>query len=177
MSQELTGADLKKRIAEILKDADLETTSAKKVRMQLEEDTKSDLTSRKEEIGKLIQEVIDDMEDDEDEEEEEDEKPKNGDVRSPKKNGASKNKDSEEESEEETPTKKPARRAAAVKKSKYNEDSEDESDESEISEEEKPKKSTPNAGRGKSINLDVPSHFRKGGNIFIHGIGFYFEIK
>ena len=123
MSQDLTGAELKKRIAEILKDADLETTSAKKVRMQLEEDSKSDLTSRKEEIGKLIQEVIDDMEDDEEEEEDdEDGKAKNGDVRSPKKNGASKAKESEE-SEEDTPTKKPARRAAAVQKSKYNEDS------------------------------------------------------
>ena len=71
MAQGLSGADLKKRIAEILKDADLETTSAKKVRMQLEEDTKTDLTSRKEEIGKLIQEVIDDMEDEEEEDEEE----------------------------------------------------------------------------------------------------------
>ena len=73
MAQGLSGADLKKRIAEILKDADLETTSAKKVRMQLEEDTKTDLTSRKEEIGKLIQEVIDDMEDEEEEDEEEEE--------------------------------------------------------------------------------------------------------
>ena len=73
MAQGLSGADLKKRIAEILKDADLETTSAKKVRMQLEEDTKTDLTSRKEEIGKLIQEVIDDMEDEEEEDEDDDE--------------------------------------------------------------------------------------------------------
>ena len=150
MSQDLTGTELKKRIAEILKDADLETTSAKKVRMQLEEETKKDLTSRKEEIGKLIQEVIDDMEDDEEEDEdEEEEKPKNGDIRSPNKNGASKRNASEDESEEETPTKKPARRAAAVQKSKYNEDSD--SEESEFSEDEKPKKPkpSPNAGRGK----------------------------
>ena len=164
MAQDLSGAELKKRIAEILKDADLETTSAKKVRMQLEEDTKSDLTSRKEEIGKLIQEVIDDMEDeeDEDEEEEEDEKPKNGDI---KKNGASKEKDSEDESEEETPTKKPARRAAAVTKSKYKEDSEDDSAESDFSEEEKPKpkKPSPGAGRGKSfitLRFTTTTHLR-----------------
>ena len=144
MSVDITGVELKKRIAEILKDADLETTSAKKVRMQLEEDTKSDLTHRKEEIGKLIQEVIDDMED---EEEEEEEKPKNGDVYSPKKNGAAK--ESEDESEEDTPSKKPARRAAAAKKSKYKEDSNsEESEEYEFSENEKPKKPTPNAGRG-----------------------------
>ena len=148
MSGGLTGAELKRRIAEFLKDADLETTSAKKVRMQLEEDTKLDLTSRKEEIGKLIQEVIDDMEDEEEDEEEE-EKPKNGDVRSPNKNGASKNRESaEDESEEETPTKKPARRAAAAQKSKYKEDSDSEfSDEYELPE--KPKKPTPTAGRGK----------------------------
>ena len=67
---ELTSAELKKRIAAILKVADLETTSAKKVRTQLEEETKSDLTSRKEEIGKLIQEVMDENADDEDGDEE-----------------------------------------------------------------------------------------------------------
>ena len=62
----LSSAELKKKIAAILKDADLETTSAKKVRTQLEEETGSDLTSRKEEIGKLIQEVMDENADDED---------------------------------------------------------------------------------------------------------------
>jgi len=43
----LSTADLKKKIADILKDADLETTSAKKVRTQLEEETGSDLSTRK----------------------------------------------------------------------------------------------------------------------------------
>ena len=62
----LSSAELKKKIAAILKDADLETTSAKKVRTQLEEETGDDLTSRKEEIGKLIQEVMDENADDED---------------------------------------------------------------------------------------------------------------
>ena len=61
----LTSAELKKRIADILKDADLETTSAKKVRIQLEEDLETDLTSRKEEIGRLIQEVMDENADEE----------------------------------------------------------------------------------------------------------------
>merc|ERR1711992_363078 len=78
MPMALTSADLKKRIADILKDADLETTSAKKVRTQIEEDTGSDLSSRKEEIGRIIQEVMDETADDEsgdeeDPEEEEDE--------------------------------------------------------------------------------------------------------
>ena len=63
----LTSAELKERISDILKDADLETTSAKKVRTQLEEALDTDLTSRKEEIGKLIQEVMDENADDDDE--------------------------------------------------------------------------------------------------------------
>ena len=82
----LTSAELKKRIAAILKVADLETTSAKKVRTQLEEETESDLTSRKEEIGKLIQEVMDENADDEDGDEE---------------NGAEDEKEDDEEGEEE----------------------------------------------------------------------------
>ena len=82
----LTSAELKKRIAAILKVADLETTSAKKVRTQLEEETESDLTSRKEEIGKLIQEVMDENADDEDVDEE---------------NGAEDEKEDDEEGEEE----------------------------------------------------------------------------
>ena len=82
----LTSAELKKKIAAILKVADLETTSAKKVRTQLEEETDSDLTSRKEEIGKLIQEVMDENADDEDGDEE---------------NGAEDEKEDDEEGEEE----------------------------------------------------------------------------
>ena len=84
----LTSAELKKRIAAILKVADLETTSAKKVRTQLEEETESDLTSRKEEIGKLIQEVMDENADDEDGDGDEE-------------NGAEDEKEDDEEGEEE----------------------------------------------------------------------------
>ena len=85
----LSSADLKKRIADILKDADLETTSAKKVRTQLEEDTGSDLSSRKEEIGRIIQEVMDETADDESGDEEEEEEESEEDY-SPKKNGSAK---------------------------------------------------------------------------------------
>lgn len=67
--KELSSADLKKRIADILKDADLETTSAKKVRTQLEEETGTDLSARKDEIGKLIQEVMDENADEDEESE------------------------------------------------------------------------------------------------------------
>jgi len=85
----LTSAELKERIAEILKDADLETTSAKKVRTQLEEALDTDLTSRKEEIGKLIQEVMDENADeDEDEDEEKEDEEDEEEEETPKKNGS-----------------------------------------------------------------------------------------
>ena len=66
----LTSAELKERIAEIIKDADLETTSAKKVRTQLEEALDTDLTSRKDEIRKLISEVMDENADEAEDKEE-----------------------------------------------------------------------------------------------------------
>ena len=66
----LTSAELKERIAEILKDADLEITSAKKVRTLLEEALDTDLTSHKEEIGKLIEEVMDENADEAEDKEE-----------------------------------------------------------------------------------------------------------
>ena len=52
-------ADLKKRIADILKDSDLKTTTAKKVRNQLEEETGLDISLRIEEIDRIMQEVMD----------------------------------------------------------------------------------------------------------------------
>ena len=52
-------ADLKKRIADILKDSDLKTTTAKKVRNQLEEDTGLDISLKIEEISRIMQEVMD----------------------------------------------------------------------------------------------------------------------
>ncbi len=102
----LSGEELKKKISEILKDADLETTSAKKVRLQLEEDFKTDLSERKEEIGKLIQEVMDEQADEED-------------------GGKSDDNEEDEESEEEfKPAKNgkatPKKNATPVKKCKQN---------------------------------------------------------
>ena len=67
-------------------------TSAKKVRLTLEADLKTDLSHRKEEIGKLIQAVIDEMDDDEDEDDdEEEEEEEEEEEPTPKKNGAVKN--------------------------------------------------------------------------------------
>ena len=52
-------ADLKKRIADILKASDFQTTTAKKVRNKLEEDTGLDLSLKIEEISRIMQEVMD----------------------------------------------------------------------------------------------------------------------
>ena len=52
-------ADLKKRIADILKDSDFQTTTAKKVRNKLEEDTGLDLSLKIEEISRIMHEVMD----------------------------------------------------------------------------------------------------------------------
>ena len=52
-------ADLKKRIADILKDSDFKTTTAKKVRNQLEEDSGLDISLKIEEISRIMQEVMD----------------------------------------------------------------------------------------------------------------------
>lgn len=51
----LTSEELRAKVHAILKGVDLSTTSAKKVRLQLEEDLNADLTARKEELGKIIQ--------------------------------------------------------------------------------------------------------------------------
>jgi len=76
---EITKSELKKEIQEILKDADLDNTSAKKVRLQLQEKLDVDLTDRKKEVDQLVMEVIDEQtqedEDDDDEEEEEEDSP------------------------------------------------------------------------------------------------------
>ena len=66
-------------------------TSAKKVRLQLEADLKTDLSHRKEEIGKLIQAVIDEMDDEDEDEEEGEEEEDEEEEEAPKKNGAVKN--------------------------------------------------------------------------------------
>ena len=62
-------------------------TSAKKVRLQLEADLKMDLSHRKEEIGKLIQAVIDEMDDEDEDEEDGEEEEDEEEEETPKKNG------------------------------------------------------------------------------------------
>lgn len=98
---DISREDLKKEIQEILKDADLDNTSAKKVRLELQEKLDCDLTERKKEVDTLVMEVIDEQtQDDEDGAEEEDEE-----------------EDEESEEEEAKPRKKVAARKRSVSES------------------------------------------------------------
>jgi len=146
MSSEISKAELKKEIQDILKDADLDNTSAKKVRLQLQEKLDVDLTERKKEVDQLVMEVIDEQthddgeeEEDEDEEEEEEDSPppKKKSTSKPRKRAAS-DSGSDYESEEEAPSDgggsdyepdepvkiKKGRKSGGNKKAKYGSDDE-----------------------------------------------------
>lgn len=146
MSSEISKAELKKEIQDILKDADLDNTSAKKVRLQLQEKLDVDLTERKKEVDQLVMEVIDEQthddgeeEEDEDEEEEEEDSPppKKKSTSKPRKRAAS-DSGSDYESEEEAPSDgggsdyepdepvkiKKGRKSGGSKKAKYGSDDE-----------------------------------------------------
>lgn len=71
MASTFTKDQLRKEINAILRNADLEKTSAKEVRLQLEKKLKVDFSSRKKELDKLIMEAVNSMQDSESEEEEE----------------------------------------------------------------------------------------------------------
>lgn len=108
---DISKAELKKEIQAILKDADLDNTSAKKVRLELQEKLDADLTERKKEVDQLVMEVIDEQtqeEDDGEDEEEEDEE----------------DEDEEEEEEVKKPVKRPAPKPQP--KAKYDSESEEE---------------------------------------------------
>lgn len=109
MASAFSKDQLRKEINAILKDADLEKTSAKEVRLQLQDKLKVDFTSRKKELDKLIMAAVNamqDSEEDEDEEEKDGEEPQ------------------DDESDYERNTSK---RTSSAKKRKVTEDS-DESD-------------------------------------------------
>ncbi|XP_046551382.1 chitin synthase 5-like [Haliotis rubra] len=74
MAASVKTGDLKKAIKNILKDADLDSLSAKKVRRKLEEMFGIELTDRKQEIDALTMKMI--TEGQEEEESEKEEKPK-----------------------------------------------------------------------------------------------------
>jgi len=108
-------AKLRKAITEILDDADLNTITAKKVRLQLEKDLEIDLAERKKEIDELVMEILEEKKEDkaesEEESSEEEKKPAKG-RRAPKRG---KDSDSDKESEDEyvPKGKKKGRKAAA----------------------------------------------------------------
>ncbi|XP_049860732.1 uncharacterized protein LOC126354830 [Schistocerca gregaria] len=110
--------ELRKEIAAILKDADLTSTSSKKVRQQIEEKLDVDLSDRKKEVDDLVMECLKEKQDgkkknskDEDEEEDEEEE------------------EEEEEDEEEEDEKPKAKRAAKKPTKRPKKGSSEESDE------------------------------------------------
>lgn len=138
---EPTKDDLRKEIATILKDANLEETAAKKVRLQLEANLKCDLSARKKEVDDLVMEYVnaqdesgEEDEEDDDEEEEEESPKKNSKKPAAKKKAASDDEEDEEEEDSEDDKKKkgkrgaPAKRSAPAKKKKRGSDSEEESE-------------------------------------------------
>jgi len=131
---DISTADLKKEIQGILKDADLDNTSAKKVRLQLQEKLDVDLADRKKEVDQLVMEVIDEQTQDDDEEGSEEE---------------------EEEEEEEKPKKKPVKKAPKRKATPSG--SEEEGDDSD-SEEEK----APSDGGGSDYEPEEPVKVGRG---------------
>ncbi|XP_067657066.1 uncharacterized protein [Haliotis asinina] len=73
MAASVKTADLKKAIKNILKDADLDSLSAKKVRRKLEETFGIDLTQRKQEIDELTMKMITEGQEEEESDKEEEE--------------------------------------------------------------------------------------------------------
>uniref|UniRef100_A0A182HYN5 Uncharacterized protein n=1 Tax=Anopheles arabiensis TaxID=7173 RepID=A0A182HYN5_ANOAR len=121
MTKNPTKAELKAEIQKILKDANLEETAAKKVRLQLEKNLKCDLSNRKKEVDELVMDYVNSQassEGEEDDDEEDDDHAGNGkgNKKGKKAKGNSDYEDDEEDEEEE-----------------------DDDDDEDFSEEEKPK--------------------------------------
>lgn len=128
-------------LAAILKDADLESMSSKKVRLQLEEKLGCDLLARKKEIDEIVLAIINqDDEEDEDDDAEDDQ-------------------DSDYSEEEVKPTKKRAstggkKSAPAKKKSKYSSEDEDSDGSSDSGSDYKPAKSAKGKKKAKKGSDD-----------------------
>ncbi|KAJ8960048.1 hypothetical protein NQ318_009485 [Aromia moschata] len=135
---DISKEDLRKEIAAILKDADLSSTSAKKVRQELEEKLGANLQSRKKEIDDLVMEFVNSKQ--------EKKKGKKGDSDADEDEEEEGEDEEEEESEEEKKEKRPsAGKKPPAKKAKKNSDDESASEQSEGDSEEEysPKKSKP----------------------------------
>uniref|UniRef100_A0A182RZK3 DEK-C domain-containing protein n=1 Tax=Anopheles funestus TaxID=62324 RepID=A0A182RZK3_ANOFN len=103
MTKNPTKAELQAEISKILKDANLEETAAKKVRLQLEQNLKCDLSNRKKEVDDLVMDYVNsqasDSEEEEDDDEEDEDYAGNGKGKNNRK--AKGNSDYEEEEDEE----------------------------------------------------------------------------
>lgn len=113
-------------ISAILKNADLEKTSSKKVRLELERIFKCDFTARKKEIDTMVMDYVDSTQNDEESEksseEEEEEKPQKKKPPPPKKAAkkrkANSDSDASSNNDDSGDDYKPERRAAAKKPKK-----------------------------------------------------------
>ncbi|XP_012260340.2 upstream activation factor subunit spp27 isoform X2 [Athalia rosae] len=139
--------ELRKEITAILKDADLTTMSAKKVRQQIEEKLDVDLTDRKKEVDDLVMECLQEKQD-------------GGKKSSKKSKAASEESDEgeeeddeaseEEEEEEKKPLKRgPAKKTATKHKKGSSDDDESASDDDASDEEYSPKKAKPTPKKAK----------------------------
>ncbi|XP_076677968.1 upstream activation factor subunit spp27 homolog Non2 isoform X1 [Andrena cerasifolii] len=133
---DISNEELRKEITAILKDADLTTMSAKKVRLQIEGKLDIDLTERKKEVDSLVMECLQEKQDG---------------AKKKKKTASEESEDGEEEEEEgseeeeEEEEKKPAKRSPAKKpankrKKGSSDDEESASDDDASDEEYSPKK-------------------------------------
>nr|XP_033341606.1 upstream activation factor subunit spp27 [Megalopta genalis] len=141
---DISNEELRKEITAILKDADLTTMSAKKVRLQIEGKLDIDLTERKKEVDSLVMECL--------QEKHEGAKKKKKTASEESEDGEEEEEGSEEEEEEEE--KKPAKRSPAKKpiskrKKGSSDDEESASDDDASDEEYSPKKpkATPKKGK------------------------------
>ncbi|CAK9794793.1 Upstream activation factor subunit spp27 [Anthophora retusa] len=142
---DISNEELRKEITAILKDADLTTMSAKKVRLQIEGKLDIDLTERKKEVDSLVMDCLQEKQDA---------------TKKKKKTASEESEDGEEEEEEgseeeeEEEEKKPAKRSPAKKtvnkrRKGSSDDEESASDDDASDEEYSPKKpkATPKKGK------------------------------
>ncbi|XP_046419152.1 upstream activation factor subunit spp27 isoform X7 [Neodiprion virginianus] len=139
--------ELRKEITAILKDADLTTMSAKKVRQQIEEKLDVDLTDRKKEVDDLVMECLQEKQDS-------GKKNKKGKAASEESEEGEEEEEEGSEEEEEEEEKKPAKRTPAKKtvtkrKKGSSDDEESASDDDASDEEYSPKKPKPTPKKGK----------------------------
>ncbi|KAK9298381.1 hypothetical protein QLX08_008282 [Tetragonisca angustula] len=164
---DISNEELRKEITAILKDADLTTMSAKKVRLQIEGKLDIDLTERKKEVDTLVMECLQEKQDG---------------AKKKKKTASEESEDGEEEEEEgseeeeEEEEKKPAKRSPAKKtmskRKKGSSDDEESASDDDASDEEynpkkpkaTPKKNKPGKkGKKKGSDSDSDEDWGKGG--------------